>query len=110
MGCLSRLAIHLAASSLRYIHLIHATLSYLTMPDILPDPFFRIIVANVNRNEHGSASITSSAEGRFRSQNFEDVFAKYYTNHKGGLTKGNIVTALGDKFLHSVFLGARRRL
>jgi len=84
--------------------IIHAALSYATMPGLLPDPFFRIIVANVHRNKHGSDSMTFDAEGRFRPQHFEDFFAKYDKDNKKGLTKGDIATALrGQAFAWDFF-------
>jgi len=46
--------------------IINLNLSYPTLPGFLPDPFFR-------------------NEGRFKPQNFEDIFAKYDKGNKGGL-------------------------
>ena len=84
--------------------IIHAALSYPSGSGVLPDPFFRIYVANVHRNKHGSDSMTFDAEGRFRPQHFEDFFAKYASNNKKGLTKWDIATALrGQAFAWDLF-------
>lgn len=65
--------------------LISGNLSYPTLPGWLPDPFFRIYMDKLYKDKHGSDSMTYDAEGRFRPQNFEDLFAKYDKGNKGGL-------------------------
>lgn len=70
--------------------IIHGALSYLTLPGFLPDPFFRIYLNKIHKDKHGSDSGAYDTEGRFRAQNFEDVFAKYDKGNKGGLTTGDI--------------------
>lgn len=48
--------------------------------------------------------MTYDAEGRFRPQHFEDFFAKYDKEGKGGLFKWDIVTALrGQAFAFDLF-------
>lgn len=65
--------------------IINFNLSYPTVPGFLPDPFFRIYVNKVYKDKHGSDSMTYDNEGRFKPQNFEDIFAKYDEGDKGGL-------------------------
>lgn len=40
--------------------------------------------------KHGSDSETYDTEGRFRPQQFEDMFAKYDVDHDGTLTFGEL--------------------
>ncbi|KAH8726016.1 Caleosin related protein-domain-containing protein [Phaeosphaeriaceae sp. PMI808] len=56
---------------------IHGNFSYPTCPGWLPDPFFRIYIANIYKDKHGSDTGTYDTEGRFVPQKFEDIFAKY---------------------------------
>lgn len=72
--------------SLLAVILIHPNLSYPTVPGILPDPFLRIWLDRIYKDKHGSDSMSYDTEGRFRPQNFEDIFAKYDRDGKGGLT------------------------
>jgi hypothetical protein len=44
---------------------------------MLPDPFFRVYLARVHKDKHGSDTGTYDTEGRFVPQNFENIFAKY---------------------------------
>ncbi|KAH7366678.1 Caleosin related protein-domain-containing protein [Pyrenochaeta sp. MPI-SDFR-AT-0127] len=63
--------------SLIAVLVIHANFSYPTCPGWLPDPFFRVFLANVHKDKHGSDTDTYDTEGRFVRQKSEDVFAKY---------------------------------
>lgn len=63
--------------SLAAVFIIHANFSYPTVAGWLPDPFFRIYLARVHKDKHGSDSGTYDPEGRFIPQKFEDIFAKY---------------------------------
>ncbi len=60
------------------------------MPGYLPDPFFRIYLDRMYKDKHGSDSMTYDCEGRFRPQNFEDIFAKYDRGNKGGLDRSDV--------------------
>lgn len=57
--------------------IIHSNFSYPTCPSWIPDPFFRIYLARIHKDKHGSDTGTYDTEGRFVSQKFEDIFAKY---------------------------------
>ncbi|MCJ1408245.1 hypothetical protein MMC19_002319 [Ptychographa xylographoides] len=70
---------------------IHLNLSYPTVPGYLPDPFFRIYLDKMYKDKHGSDSMTYDNEGRFKPQNFEDIFAKYDRGKKGGLSFGDLL-------------------
>ncbi|KAI9816253.1 MAG: hypothetical protein M1827_001854 [Pycnora praestabilis] len=84
--------------------LINAFLSYPTSPSILPDPFFRIYLQNIHKDKHGSDSMSYDNEGRFRPQNFEDFFAKYDQEGKGGLTWRDFMRAWkGQAFVFDFF-------
>ncbi|KAI1610842.1 caleosin domain-containing protein [Exophiala viscosa] len=76
--------------SLLATFIINFNLSYPTVPGWLPDPCFRIYLNRVYKCKHGSDSMTYDNEGRFRSQNFEDIFAKYDRDNKGGLTVADV--------------------
>ncbi|KAL8903824.1 MAG: hypothetical protein Q9207_003684 [Kuettlingeria erythrocarpa] len=69
---------------------INIGLSYPTVPGIIPDPFFRIYVDRLYKAKHGSDSMTYDNQGRFRPQQFEDIFAKYDRGNKGGLDAGDV--------------------
>lgn len=66
--------------------IIHVNFSYPTLPGFLPDPFFRIYSERVHKDKHGSDSGTYDPEGRFVPQKFEDIFAKYASGDKQGIT------------------------
>ncbi|KAI9880463.1 MAG: hypothetical protein M1830_002815 [Pleopsidium flavum] len=84
--------------------LINFFLSYPTVPSILPDPFFRIFTQRMHKAKHGSDSMSYDNEGRFRPQNFEDFFAKYDKDGKGGLTVEELWTAWkGQAFVLDFF-------
>lgn len=71
--------------TLLVVFIINFNLSYPTVPGLLPDPFFRIYIKNLHKDKHGSDSETFDHEGRFRPQQFEDLFEKYDEGRKGGL-------------------------
>lgn len=88
-----------AVLSLVVAIVIHAALSYPTAPGLFPDPFFRLYTARMYRAKHGSDSMTYDNEGRFRPQQFEDFFAKYDRDRKGGLDKGDLWRAFRGQML-----------
>lgn len=63
--------------SLVAVFIIHGNFSYPTVSGWLPDPFFRVYLANVHKDKHGSDTGSYDTEGRFMPQRFEDMFAKY---------------------------------
>lgn len=85
--------------------LIHFNLSYATVRGLLPDPFFRIYVARMHKNKHGSDSMSFDNEGRFRPQNFEDLFAKYDRDGKGGLDAWDLLRAWKGQRMAFDFFG-----
>lgn len=72
--------------SLIALIIIHGNFSYPTLSGYLPDPFFRIYIERIHKDKHGSDSGTYDNEGRFIPQKFEDIFAKYASGNKQGIT------------------------
>ena len=68
--------------------IIHANFSYPTLSSFIPDPCFRIYTSLIHKDKHGSDSGTYDNEGRFIPQKFEDIFAKYASGDKQGITLG----------------------
>jgi len=85
--------------------IINVNLSYPTLHGWLPDPFFRIYLDNVYKDKHGSDSMTFDTEGRFKPQQFEDIFAKYDRGDKGGLTFGDVLHLWNGQKLVFDFFG-----
>ncbi|MCJ1472439.1 hypothetical protein MMC13_001087 [Lambiella insularis] len=84
--------------------IINFNLSYPTVPGYLPDPFFRIYLDKMYKDKHGSDSMTYDNEGRFRPQNFEDLFAKYDKGNKGGLDKQDVLRMMkGQRIVFDFF-------
>ena len=85
-------------------YIIHFALSYPTIPGLLPDPFFRIYLDHLYKDKHGSDSMTYDNEGRFKPQNFEDIFAKYDVGQKGGLDWRDVFQMLkGQRMVFDLF-------
>ncbi|KAK5100238.1 hypothetical protein LTR70_001774 [Exophiala xenobiotica] len=85
-------------------YIINFDLSYPTVPGWLPDPFFRIYLDKIYKDKHGSDTMTYDSEGRFRPQQFEDIFAKYDRGDKGGLTFGDVLCMWsGQKMVFDFF-------
>jgi len=68
------------------VFIIHVNFSYPTLPGWLPDPFFRVYTARIHKDKHGSDSGSYDTEGRFVPQKFEDIFSKYASGDKQGIT------------------------
>lgn len=69
---------------------IAPAMSYPSQSSWIPDPFLRIHVARIHKDKHGSDTGTYDNKGRFRPQNFEEIFANYDRNGKGGLNVGDM--------------------
>lgn len=86
--------------------IINLGLSYATCPTFIPDPLFRIYLNGIHKAKHGSDSATFDNEGRYRPQQFEDIFSKYDRGNKGGLTMADIWDFLNGQRLLYDFFGA----
>lgn len=60
--------------SLLAVFIIHANFSYPTSPSLLPDPFFRVRVADIHKAKHGSDTGAYDNEGRFLPQKYVHLF------------------------------------
>jgi len=79
--------------------IIHLSLSFRTVPGVLPDPLFRIWLDNIHKTKHGSDTNIFDSEGRFTPQHFEDFFEKYssvYPGHPAVGKKGEEGSVGGD--------------
>lgn len=65
--------------SLLATFIIHSSFSWFSLAPgrWIPDPLFRIYLANIHGAKHGSDTGTYDHEGRFRAQEFADFFAKF---------------------------------
>ncbi|CEH13584.1 CALEOSIN-RELATED FAMILY PROTEIN-RELATED [Ceraceosorus bombacis] len=88
--------------SLLAVGIIHGPFSYPTIPytgarwtDYLPDPFFRIWIANIHRNKHGSDSESYNRKGELQRQRFDDIFDLYSTApNKDGLSFNDLIVMI----------------
>ncbi|KAF8862579.1 Caleosin-domain-containing protein [Acephala macrosclerotiorum] len=72
--------------------IIHPGFSWPTLSGWLPDPFFRIYIARIHKDKHGSDSGSYDTEGRLVPQKFEDIFSKYASGDKKGITLKEMFT------------------
>ncbi|KAJ6482297.1 Caleosin [Mycena vitilis] len=59
--------------------IIHSAFSWVTFGTLLPDPFLRIRVSNIDRALHGSDSGSYETGGKFDESRFNHVFGLYST-------------------------------
>ncbi|KDQ57031.1 hypothetical protein JAAARDRAFT_131493 [Jaapia argillacea MUCL 33604] len=87
--------------------IIHATLSYPTVPNaILPDPFARIFMERVHRDKHGSDSGCYDNDGEFLEVKFDKYFERYSSRpEKDGLTVWDTVRAIWGQRCSMDFYG-----
>lgn len=69
---------------------IHGTFSYPTLHSWLPHPGMPIYLDRMHRTKHGSDSEVYDTEGRFVPEKFEEIFSKYDSQNKGGLSWNDI--------------------
>ncbi|EPQ28622.1 uncharacterized protein PFL1_03925 [Pseudozyma flocculosa PF-1] len=74
--------------SLLAVFVIHSSFSYPTLPhtgrrlvDWLPDPFFRVWIANIQRCKHGSDTESYDRRGHFQPQKYEAILEDYSSKH-----------------------------
>ncbi|KAI8965058.1 Caleosin-domain-containing protein [Daldinia sp. FL1419] len=53
---------------------------------LLPDPFFRIYVADIHKAKHGSDAGVYDFDGNFSPSRFDRMFARFDTSDTGGLS------------------------
>ncbi|BFG37239.1 peroxygenase [Prunus yedoensis var. nudiflora] len=64
-------------ASFIFMVLVHAAMSYATLPTWMPSPYFAIHIENIHRAKHGSDSGAYDTEGRYIPANLENLFSKY---------------------------------
>lgn len=64
---------------------IHASMSFPTRlaTTYVPDPFFRLYLANIHKDKHGSDSGVFDSYGRFIPSRFEDIWSQYTRRSSG---------------------------
>lgn len=77
------------------VGIIHLGLGYFSQPPgmLLPDPFLGVYMSNIHRTKHGSDSGSYNSKGRYKREMFDDFFANYDKDNKGGLTIGELYDA-----------------
>jgi len=65
---------------------INVSFAWVTQPYWFPNPLFWLYVENIHSAKHGSDSESYDTEGRFVPEKFEEIFSKFDTKDKHGLT------------------------
>ncbi|XP_050380754.1 peroxygenase-like isoform X2 [Argentina anserina] len=64
-------------ASFIFMILVHAAMSYATLPTWIPSPYFAIHIRNIHKAKHGSDSGIYDTEGRYIPAHLENLFSKY---------------------------------
>ncbi|TPX34856.1 plant seed peroxygenase [Synchytrium microbalum] len=65
---------------------IHLNMAYPTQTSWIPNPALPIFIANIHKVKHGSDTDIYDSEGRFRPDQFEELFSRFGKTRKDALT------------------------
>ncbi|KAM3568584.1 hypothetical protein VYU27_009295 [Nannochloropsis oceanica] len=87
------------------VFVINPAFSIASYPGYFIDPFMCIYSRNIHRGKHGSDQEVYDHEGRFIPQRFEDIFAKWDQEGKGGLSLRDLWKMTQSSFEVNDFFG-----